>query len=339
MLKACIVGCGAIAPLHANALGHTPDGVLYAACDIVPEKADAFSEKFNCKALYSFDDVISDAEIDVVHLCTPHYLHVPMAVAALSAGKDVVLEKPVALSHEDLASLISAEEKTGKHICICLQNRMNASTLAMQKYIEEHKDELGKLLGVSGTQIWKRDEHYYTKDDWHGRLDKEGGSLLCNQDIHLIDLMHLFAGPAKKVRCSISTKRWDAIIETEDTADSLIQFENGVIGIFYGTNGYSISKPSCLELDFENGRLRISEQAFYVIPPKQPAQYITSDASDHVGKEVWGSGHGHVVADYYHFLATGTGSYVSLSTVLPSSRTLIAMYESARSGENWVEVV
>ena len=336
-MRACIVGYGAIGPIHANAVKQSDSGEIEAICDIKKERADLGAARMGCRAVYNFDDVIYDPGIDVVHICTPHYLHVDMACHALSAGKHVVVEKPVAISQQGLNKLIEAEKKSKAKLCITLQNRTNICVRKMQE-ITRNDCAIGKLIGVSGFLVWNRDEDYYKQDVWRGNWTTEGGSLLCNQAIHLIDLMHIFAGKVKKLRCSISTKALDKIIETEDTADALFEFENGVRGIFFGTNGYVTSSPYVLELDFENVRFRYADQALYRIEKDKPATVVTIDDVPQIGKNVWGNGHLSAIEQFYRHILTGSENCMTLESALSSAKSLLAMYESGKSGGKWVDV-
>ena len=337
MLRGCIVGCGAISTMHAMGIKATEYGVLEAVCDILPERADKAATEYGCRALYSFEEVLDDPNIDVVHICTPHHLHVEMTVRALRAGKHVLQEKPVALSREDLKALMDAEKETGKHVCVSLQTRSNAGIKKLAEIIKTDAS-IGKLTGVTGVLVWNRGKAYYKKDGWRGRWATEGGSLLCNQAIHTLDLMHYFAGPAKRVRAHIATNWWDDIIETEDTANALIEFENGVRGVFFGTNTYTSSSPAMIELDFEHARFRYADQALYRIDPQGQAECLQKDARKTPGKVVWGSGHPQLIQDFYQFLAEGKGTYLSLADALPSAMTLLSMYESGKAGNVWTDV-
>jgi len=95
--NACVVGYGAVGPIHAKSLAKSEYANMYAICDCIPERADKGARLYGAKAIYDFDEMLTDKNIDVVHICTPHYLHKDMAIKALSAGKNIVLEKPIAM--------------------------------------------------------------------------------------------------------------------------------------------------------------------------------------------------------------------------------------------------
>ena len=102
MKNVCVVGYGAVGPVHAAALEKIQNAQLYAVCDINPQKLKRCSSQYGCKEFSDFDEMLLDTNIDAVHICTPHYLHKEMAVKALNAGKAVVLEKPVGISFIEL---------------------------------------------------------------------------------------------------------------------------------------------------------------------------------------------------------------------------------------------
>ena len=90
MKNVCIVGYGAIGPIHAAAIEKVQSAKLYAICDIVPERCARCSEQYpGIKEYYDFDKMLEDDAIDSVHICTPHYLHYEMIVKALDKGKTV----------------------------------------------------------------------------------------------------------------------------------------------------------------------------------------------------------------------------------------------------------
>ena len=109
-MNICLVGCGGISRCHLAAIDSMKkDGAkLVAVCDIVPERAEKTAEKFGCKAYTDYDEMINNEAADVVHICTPHYLHVDMAVKALNININVVLEKPCATSVEGVKQLEEA---------------------------------------------------------------------------------------------------------------------------------------------------------------------------------------------------------------------------------------
>ena len=121
MKKVCIVGYGAIGPVHAKALEHVEHAKLYAVCDIDAGKRALCKEKYDVLEYDDFDIMLQNKDIDTVHICTPHYLHFEMIKKALAAGKDVVVEKPVTMTKEEFEALQELEGVD--RVCVVLQNR------------------------------------------------------------------------------------------------------------------------------------------------------------------------------------------------------------------------
>ena len=257
MLKAAIIGYGNIGPNHAKSFETAAYGELYAVCDIQKERADKAAKLYGCKAMYDFDAVLADENVDVVHICTPHYLHKDMAVSALAAGKHVVLEKPLAMNRAELGELVEAEKKSDKKVCIMFQNRKNYAILKLKELVEN--EAYGKLISISGFMTWLRDEAYYKADAWRGKWETEGGGALINQSVHLLDMMRFVGGEIDSVKANISTKYLNDVIEVEDTADALFFYKSGIRGCFYATNAYGTTTPFQMVVECEKGRLRYSD--------------------------------------------------------------------------------
>ncbi len=329
MKNVCIVGYGAIGPVHAGAVSAIENVNLYAVCDNDLEKLEQCGIKYKVRLYDSFDDVIGDEEIDSVHICTPHYLHKDMAIKAMKAGKDVVLEKPAAMNEDELDELLAVKKETGRRVCLVLQNRTNGSIREMKKLAES--GELGKLIGIEGSLAWKRNEAYYNSAVWRGTKDMEGGGVLINQAIHLIDLFSFVGGGIKSVRGGTATRTLGEVIEVEDSADAIFEMGSGVRGAFYATNSYSGDKPVRLELQFEKAILRYADNRLYKITDE--CEVIAADNMKMPGKSAWGAGHYNAIYDFYN-----SENYITLEDGENAMRTLFAFYKSASQNGKEVEV-
>ena len=328
MVNACIIGCGLIAPVHLKAISSIENGNVYGVCDTDKERADLFAKEYNAKAFYSLDDVLCDENVDVVHICTPHYLHADMAIKALEKGKNIVLEKPCAINDIEFEKLIASYKNSNKKVCSVFQNRTN-TCIEMLKDITNSNSDDGKLLGISGTMRWSRDADYYNHDEWRGKYATEGGGALINQSIHLLDLMLLFGGKVESVCASHSNKSLKDVIEVEDTIDALINFESGIRGSFYATNSYPVNQPFQLELNFENATYRYADNNLYKIV-KGECTFICRNGATVPGKDYWGGGHKRVISDFYNAILNGT-EYIDLTSAVHTTKTMLAIYKSAKN--------
>ena len=141
-MRAAIVGCGSIAHVHAKSiltLGHQ----LVALADIDPDHLSEFSQEFGGNTYSSLEEMLDSEQLDVLHICTPHNLHVPMALSALQKGINVFMEKPPVINESQLSQLRKAYAAGGKKLGFCFQNRYNPSVIKaleiLRKEVRHHK--------------------------------------------------------------------------------------------------------------------------------------------------------------------------------------------------------
>ena len=163
-MRVSVIGCGNISNVHLEILASMEGIEISSVADIVAEKADKAAEKYGCKAYYDYRKMLDEEHPDVVHICTPHYLHVEMAVEALSRDIHVLCEKPCAMNREELAKIKMAQLMSTCEYGVCFQNRYNASVMAVKKAVETGK--YGAIKGARAIVQWCRNEDYYS-DDWH----------------------------------------------------------------------------------------------------------------------------------------------------------------------------
>ena len=320
-LKVAIVGCGAVSKRHFEAVDENNNTMLVACCDIVKEKADFFAEKYNISAFYSFDEMMKNADFDVLHICTPHYLHHTMAIAAMEQGKHVFCEKPLAIHYEDALEMCNCAKKNNVYLAACFQNRYNLSSVYLKDLIKSEK--LGKIIAVKGDVTWDRDEKYYS-DDWHGTLDKEGGGVIINQCIHTLDLIQwLVDDEVVSVEGSVSQKRLKGKVETEDTADALIRFADGVEALFYKANSSVF-----LEIIFENGKAVMYDDL--VVTDNNNNREVIALKKSTDAKNYWGTSHKVIIDDFYKSVVNNEPFLVNGDSGSIAVKIVDSLYKSAR---------
>lgn len=315
-MNVCIVGYGAIGPVHADALSRIDNVKLYAVCDIDKERADTGADLYGAKAYYDFNACISDEAIEYVHICTPHYLHFEMITKALDHGKRVIVEKPAVMKKSELDTLFALYDVS--KIFPIVQNRKNLCIQALKEIIAKEKG-IGALKGIKGIMTWSRTADYYNSAKWRGNKLYEGGGVLINQAIHTLDLMVYFAGEVESVYASMRNNSLRGVIDVEDTVDAYIKFKTGAKGIFYATNAYTSNSPVQLELDFENKSFTYANGTLI-----SDGKVICRDSNDFKGKSYWGNGHAKMLSDFYEH-----NLQFSLSDIRSSMDTMFAIYDSA----------
>lgn len=302
MQKAAIIGCGNIAQVHGLALSRREDVRLAAAADCRMERAEAFCARFGGKPFQSFRELMDRERPDVIHLCTPHSLHVPMAIASLQRGIHVLSEKPAAISPDQLTALIDAVEESSAQYGVCFQNRFNPCVTAAKERLLSGVG--GKLMAIRAFVTWSREEAYYTQSGWRGTLSKEGGGVLTNQAIHTLDLMRYLGGEIAAIQGHIVNDHLQGIIEVEDTACALLQYQSGVTGVFYATTAYADDAPILLELACERETLRLEGARLYRLSGNQ-IELVCRGEEKAPGKAYWGSSHARLIDAFYRALAPG----------------------------------
>lgn len=169
-LKAAIIGCGRISVCYEDAFKRLSDYVeLTCAIDIDAEKAKAFAKKFDCHYCTDLGTALQ-YDIDVIHLCLPHYLHPIIAVKAMEAGLHVLTEKPVAISLQDADKMMEAQRRTGKKLGVIFQTRYTKSVEKLKEIMDS--GYLGRILSARSCLTWNRSDAYYEGNDWKGTWDR-----------------------------------------------------------------------------------------------------------------------------------------------------------------------
>lgn len=326
MKKIGIIGCGNIARVHGWAIRELENAELSVVCDIVEKRAVEISENYAAEKQCSVETYwrkLLETDIDVVHICTPHFLHVPMAVEFLKAGKAVFMEKPCSISTYQFEQLQEADYNFPNHLGICFQNRYNYSTkVAMQL---TNSGEIGNITGARAFVTWRRDEEYYNGSPWKGQLDKEGGGVLINQAIHTLDLMLEFLGKPEKVEASIHNHHLKNI-SVEDTVEAWMSFPDGKRACFYASNGYAADAPVILELQGETGIITIYGNEVRLKKFGQDTEVFSEKEDLGISKEYWGTGHKKCISDFYRSLEEGTAFKINLESVKNTFEVMMKIY-------------
>jgi len=297
----------------------------------LPERADKMAKRFSARAYTDYKEMLRVADVDAVHICTPHYLHASMAIDALDAGKYVLCEKPMAVTVEEGRQMIAADERAGgKHLCIVFQNRYNAASRKFKEIIDSGC--LGKLIGLRGSVCWKRGADYYS-DAWHGKAAYECGGVMINQAIHTLDLVQYLGGGAYSVAGERSIHSLRGIIEVEDTANAYIRMKSGITALFYATVAYVADTPIEIEGVFENGTILMKGDRLFRWEDSGLVNIVTPNKADNGHKGYWGIGHNVQIEDFYATIRAGEAFKIDGTQALEAVKLFRGIYESSESGE------
>ena len=324
-IRTAVIGCGGISRVHLDALSHMDSVELVCVADVMEDRARARAEAYGCAWTTDWKTFISRDDIDVVHLCTPHYLHAPMAIALLDAGKRVLTEKPMASEVKDAEEMIRhADGRLG----VVFQNRYNEASQYIKKAIGDGR--YGKLLAMRAAVNWHRTPEYYTQSGWRGKFATEGGGVLINQAIHTLDLLIYFAGKPVSVRGSVSTDVLYDTIEVEDTAHGLVKFESGLMANFYCTTTFGTDRPVEIELVFENAVLKTDAETLHETRDGVTTLLCSSAAQG--DKAYWGTTHEVLIRDFYKAVEEKRPFWIDGESALPVLRMLKGVYKASATG-------
>lgn len=316
MLRIGIIGLGTIAYIHQLAIEQNGLGELVAVSDI----DSATHKDYDHLPFYNnYIDMLEKENLDVVHICLPHDLHVPIAKKCIEYGVHVFLEKPLALTYQEGKELAQVVSDNNSKLAICFQNRYNNTTKKLLEIFEEKSiEEIGQLKAVKGLVTWFRPESYYKEQPWRGELKRAGGGTITNQSIHTLDLMGLFGGAVNSCKGEL-LKLTDYDIEVEDTAVANYEFQNNVSGIYFATNAYVVNSSVELEVITTKKRYLIKDYKLYSFDTNdENGTLIASDDIFPGTKSYYGQGHNLSIETFYRAILDDTENYISINDALNS---------------------
>lgn len=328
--RVAVIGCGNISRRHTAALSDCPQTELVAVCDVREDRAKSVAEKFGIPFVTDYHDLLKDPHIDAVHICTPHYLHAPMAIDALNAGKHVFTEKPMAITPEDCERMKAAAAGSGKALGVCFQNRYNPVNAEIHRLVRS--GEVGKVLGGRGIVNWNRTPSYYTESGWRGTWATEGGGVLINQSIHTLDLLLWALGEPETVEATCGILSLRDTIEVEDTASVHMTFPGGASALFFASNAWIDNAPVRLEIRCEKALLSATETALTVYYDSGETRDFTDPTPKTEDKSYWGNYHRYIIEDFYNALREGRPFAVNGEEGERTIRTLQRIYRAAGFG-------
>ena len=317
-MKSAIIGLGVIAPVHADALKRI-NADITCVCDIDEEIAKKFVETQNLTAkIYTdYKEMLDKEEIDVVHICTPHYLHAEMCIYALKNNINVLCEKPLCIKLEDIDKIIEAVNNSSAQLGVCLQNRYTS----INRYVKELISD-DKVIDGFGAVLWARDRDYYDSAEWRGKWATEGGGVVINQALHTLDLLQWFCGMPSSVNASISNVNHE-YMEVEDTARARFVYNGGVFE-FYASISHNDDFAIQMMLITADKRIIITDKNLIVNGEAIPFKTVKTQNV----KECYGSGHMNLIADYYDCIRNGKHFEIDAYEASKVIRLTLGIYNS-----------
>jgi UDP-N-acetyl-2-amino-2-deoxyglucuronate dehydrogenase len=326
-VKAVVVGCGDISTVHLAALVDLAGVDLVGVCDVDAERAKATATLQDVPAFTDHREMFAALDPDVVHICTPHDQHRPVAVDAIEAGISVVLEKPVAHTLADAQPVLEASRANPDvKVAVCFQNRYNRAAREAHRLLAT--GSLGAIRGASATVAWHRTPEYYARAPWRGQRRRSGGGVLMNQAIHTLDLLQWFLGPVTRVSSRIGTLALGDYVDVEDTAQLVMDHSNGARSVLFATVANSVDSPVTIEIDTEHARLLIRGD-LVVTHADGRTEVVEERRATTTGRAYWGVSHELLVADFYRRLDDPEPYWIGPAEGIASLKVLDMVYREA----------
>lgn len=223
-LRVALMGVGAIAQVvHLPVLNELDEVELAGVCDIDNVRANALAARFGIPHIFRRDsDVFTSDLIDAIIICTPSYLHEEQAIAAMEAGKHVLVEKPLALTAEAVERVIAVAERTGRTLMVAMNNRYRPDTVALRPFARN--GELGDVFLTRGA--WLNRKMRVVRPTWRHRRATAGGGAMMDLGVQTLDLcLWMLDFPEAE---SVTTQmHFPEGMEVEDTAGILVRMKSG----------------------------------------------------------------------------------------------------------------
>lgn len=243
-----VLGGGAVAQRrHLPEYAANKNAEIIGIFDLNQERAAEVAEQYGCKAYGSLEEALADPQVDAVSVCVPNKYHAPYAIAALKAGKHVLVEKPMATSLEESRAMLEAQKESGKILMPDHNQRLVKSFRKAHELLAE--GIIGNLLFFQcnfqhpGPEFWSIDHSNAT---WFFKKDLAGFGVMGDLGVHKVDLIrYLTDSEIKSVFASAKTldKKYPdgTPIDIDDNTICMFTMENGLHGIMtfswtnYGT--------------------------------------------------------------------------------------------------------
>ena len=185
-VKIGVIGCGTIGSVHTNAYAKVENAEVVALCDILPDRLAEKAKLHNIAKTYTdYNQLLADPEIEAVSVCVPNNMHAPIAIAALNAGKHVMLEKPMTLNPDLARDIIAARDASGKQLQMGMVWRQKAEAELVKEAIEAGR--LGEIYQIRVKLIRRRG--IPGLGGWFTTKACSGGGGLIDIAVHFLDLV------------------------------------------------------------------------------------------------------------------------------------------------------
>lgn len=339
-----IIGAGAIGAIHMDILSKLGEAAeLRAVTDAYLPLAEQRAAEYGIPVVHpSPEALIADPELDAVVVAVPNQFHAPLTIAALQAGKHVLLEKPMAINADKAMEIVQEQQRTGKTVMIAQQMRFTGLARAVKAVIDA--GQVGRIYNVKTG--WMRKKGIPGWGSWFTRKELAGGGPLIDIGVHMLDLsLHLMGspkpiavfgttyaefGPLKRGTGTWGTPNWDGTYDVEDLATALIKLDDGAtlsLEVSWAAHAASFTdQPFIHIMGTEGGVSIVGDEATYVTHADNEVVTSKIEPLDDVNEREL------VAKHFIDAIHQGTTPISSALSGYTNNRILDAIYESSATG-------
>jgi len=326
-----VLGTGVIIrDFHLPVLQGNPKAEIVAAGNLHKESLIRLAEDFRIPKTYTdFREMADDPEIDAVVVGLPNYLHAPVTIQMLKAGKHVLCEKPMAISVREAEAMIDAAQEAHRLLMIGHMWRFDSEIRWLRRVVANGR--IGRVFKAKSHAIWLREGP--RSGSWFTQLRFAGGGALADMGIHSLDTLRFVLGGARPIKVFARVGACFEKMEVEDTASLMIEFEGGIAAFVeagwyhpyadglegytqvYGTRGYASALPCKLYSKVEG--------VWSTVHPEMPKRKQQCDLPMYQAQ----------MDHFIDCILMGEMPLTNGAEALWSLRMLEAAYQSAQTGE------
>lgn len=341
MINVGVIGCGKIAQTrHLPEYTANPQASIIGIYDMNPQRAGDIAEAYHTKAFGSCEELLKNEEIDAVSICAANVAHCELSVMAMEAGKDVLCEKPMAVTYEECCRMVSVSERTGRALMIGHNQRLTRTHKKAKKLIEQ--GEIGRIIsfrstfGHGGPESWTVD----SQKVWFFDKNQAAFGAMADLGIHKTDLIQFLTGEKiEAVTAYIGTldKKGEdgSLIGVDDNAVCIYELSAGIVGTMTASWSFYGKEDNSTVLYGSEGIMYIySDPEYSIIIEKKGGERICYQLdSIQTNDNQTSSG---VIDSWIECLENRKKPEISGESVLLSMKAVFAALQSAETGRRLV---
>ncbi|EFM10682.1 oxidoreductase domain protein [Paenibacillus curdlanolyticus YK9] len=342
-----VIGTGSISECHLNAYARNANARIVAICDVNEERARKVADKYGADKVFTdYNQMFADSDIDAISICTWNNTHAPISIAALEAGKHVLVEKPLSRTVEEALAIEQAVRTSGKLLQVGFVRRYDPNVQMLREFAD--RGEFGEIYYAKASTI----RRLGNPGGWFADVERSGGGPLIDLGVHIIDLVWYLMGRPKATTVSgnvyaklgnrsnvkhlsfYKAADYDASKNTvEDLASAVIRFENGAsLMVDVSFTLHAKKDEGSVKLYGNKGSFEIDPEVFIVTEKYDTILNIEPQVDSKAGFSA-NAAFQNEIDHFIDCIVNGTEQISPVEDGVEIMRILNAIYESAAKGE------